>query len=108
LAIDDLRFEEIQNGRHDARVNRFLLSFILLGFCLNVARASSIDERIWINAKINGQPVRFAYDTGWGNNQTLFSTTAKRLGLKVTPPDQKPALAKLCSERPNCAIWILE
>ena len=74
-------------SRHDACVNRFLLAIILSGFCLNVPRAASVDERIWINAKINGRPVRFVYDTGAGFNQVLFSITAQKLGLKIAPSD---------------------
>ena len=91
MAIEDLRFEEIQPGRHNVHVKRLLLTIILSGFCLIVPGADSIDERIWIDAKINGQPVRFACDTGAGFGLALFSTAAQRLGLKVTPPDQKPA-----------------
>jgi len=68
-----------------------ILTIILSCFCLIAVNAD--DERIWLNAKINGQPVRFAFDTGTGANFVLFSTMAKKLGLKVTPPDpnQKPA-----------------
>jgi hypothetical protein len=58
---------------------------IILSFFSSFSRAD--DERIWLNAKINGHPVRFAFDTGTSANFVLYSTTAERLGLKVTPPD---------------------
>jgi hypothetical protein len=66
-------------------VNRFLLAIILLFVCAFDVRAES--ERIWVNAKINGKPVRFILDTGLDTSAVLFSATAQRLGLKITPPD---------------------
>jgi hypothetical protein len=63
------------------------LVIILSCFCVILAKAD--DERIWFNAKINGQPVRFIFDTGASVNQTLFPNAAQRLGLKVTPTNQK-------------------
>jgi hypothetical protein len=57
------------------------------------ALADGNDERIMVDARINGQPVRFAFDTGAGVSVLIFSKTAEKLGLTVTPPppDQKPA-----------------
>jgi hypothetical protein len=65
-------------------VNRFLLAIILLFVCAFGVHAE--DERIFIDAKINGKPVRFIFDTGTGAPFVLFSTATHRLGLKVTPP----------------------
>jgi hypothetical protein len=70
---------------------KIILAIGLICFCLNFVRAD--DERILMGAKINAIPVRFAFDTGMGCNQAIFSTTAKRLGLKVTPPDPDQKLA---------------
>lgn len=67
--------------RHNASVNRPLLVIILLWLC--VITTKSAEEGIWVEAKINGQPVRFAFDTGTGPYPTLYSTTAKRLGLEI-------------------------
>jgi len=76
-------------ARHDARVNRFLLALILLFVCAFDVRAEA--ERIWVDAKINGKPVRFIFDTGAGFPFVLFSTAAHRLGLKFTlPPPNFP------------------
>ncbi len=79
-------------SRHDACVNRFLLGIILLFICVFGVRAE--DERIFIDAKINGKPVQFAFDTGTGPPVVLFSTAARRLGLKVTPPNYQPGPGK--------------
>jgi len=57
----------------------------LLVFCCGRIWAAEDDVRIFFPAvSINGQPVRFALDTGCGNS-VLYETTAKRLGLKVSP-----------------------
>jgi hypothetical protein len=44
------------------------------------------DDRIYVPAKINGQPVRLAFDTGSGFPYILFSSTAQRLNLSVRSP----------------------
>jgi hypothetical protein len=77
-------------SRHDARVNRFLLAIVLLLVCVFSLRAE--DERICLDATINGKPVRFIFDTGAGVAFVLYSTAAHRLGLKVTlpPPNNQP------------------
>jgi hypothetical protein len=67
--------------RHNASENRPILVIILLWLC--VITTKSAEEGIWVEAKINGQPVRFAFDTGTGPFPTLYSTTAKRLGLEI-------------------------
>jgi hypothetical protein len=40
------------------------------------------DERVMLNAMINGQPVRLAFDTG-SSRSTLFRDAAARLGVKT-------------------------
>jgi hypothetical protein len=62
----------------------------IVGLFFWVIPIKATDERIWVDAKINGNPVRFAFDTGTGASLVLFSTAAQRLGLKVTPPDRRP------------------
>ncbi|MFC1499337.1 aspartyl protease family protein, partial [Verrucomicrobiota bacterium] len=52
---------------------------------IGLTHASKADERIVVNAKINGKPIRFVFDTG-AENTALFSSTAKRLNLSVTYP----------------------
>jgi len=49
------------------------------------AVAAAAEDRIIIEAKVNGRPVRLALDTGaeW---HVLFAGAAERLGIKVTPP----------------------
>ena len=52
--------------------------------------AGAIDERIWVDAKINGHPVQFAFDTGFGLPIAIFTSEARKLGLKITPPSHEP------------------
>jgi len=74
---------------HDTRVNRLLLAIVLLFVCAFGVRAE--DERfLWDDATINGKPVQFVLDTGTGPPVVLFSTAARRLGLKVTPSNHQP------------------
>ena len=61
-------------------VNRFLVGMILL--CFPVIVANATDESIWLDVKINGQPVRFAFDTGAGG-LLITRDAADRLGLKI-------------------------
>lgn len=58
-------------------------SFALLVWT-NLAQA---DERIWMEAKVNGKPARLCFDTG-SCELILNSKGASRLGLKFTPPPQ--------------------
>jgi hypothetical protein len=62
---------------------RRILALILIYACAAAVQAG--DERIFVNAKINGKPIRFAFDTGTGCPFILFSTAAQKLNLKVTP-----------------------
>jgi hypothetical protein len=65
-------------------MNRFLLTTVLSFVCL--FGVSAEEERIWVDAKINGKPVRFIFDTGTGVSFILYSKAAQRLGLKFTLP----------------------
>lgn len=74
----------------------------LLAVCAVLLSAAAValaagEDRIVIPAKINGEPVRLAFDTG-AQFHTLFRRTADRLGLKVTPPPEdaevRPGLVK--------------
>lgn len=49
--------------------------------------ATLSEDRLWVDAAINGQPVRFAFDTGAGI-LVLFAHTASRLGLSFTNATQ--------------------
>jgi hypothetical protein len=61
----------------------------IVGLFFWVIPIKATDERIWVDAKINGNPVRFAFDTGTGASVVLFSTAAQRLGLKITPSNSQ-------------------
>ncbi len=65
---------------------KLILSLALVlgisGLCPNPGRA---EDRIWLDGKINGQPVRLAFDTG-ASGPVLFKQSAEHLGLKFTPP----------------------
>ncbi|MGO8837494.1 MAG: hypothetical protein ACLP7I_14220 [Limisphaerales bacterium] len=87
MAIDDLRFEVIQRGRHDACVKRFSLANILLWLCVITTNAD--DVRIWWgDTKIDGKSVHLNLDTASDTPITLYSNTAQKLGLKVLPDTQ--------------------
>src|ERR1041385_8425239 len=59
-----------------------ILTLILLWLCISISRA---DERIMVeDAKVNGTPVKLAFDTG-ADEIYLFAPTVERLGLKVAP-----------------------
>jgi hypothetical protein len=66
----------------------FALFLILFATQLS---AEDTESRIWMDATINGQPVRFIVDTG-AEDSVIFDHAAQRLGLKVDPP---PTNAKL-------------
>jgi hypothetical protein len=59
----------------------------LVGLCLVSLAGQASDERIWLEGKVNGKPLRFIFDTGAGDI-ILFRSTAEKLGLKVTNPPQ--------------------
>ncbi len=59
-----------------------LLAFLVL---LCPAALRGAESRIWVPAKINGQAVKLAWDTG-ASTSVLFRETAARLGLRVTNP----------------------
>ena len=55
-------------------------------------RCYGAEDRVKIEAKINGAPVHLIFDSGAGVDVLLWPETAGRLGLKVTPfpPGPKP------------------
>lgn len=53
----------------------------ILMLCL--AGLSRADQRIWLEARVNGQPARFIFDTG-ADRLILFRKSAERLKLKLT------------------------
>jgi predicted aspartyl protease len=67
---------------------RSLLTVMILWLGL---AASPGEERLGIEAKINGKPVRLAFDSG-ASHSILFRNAAVRLGLTITdpPPDSHP------------------
>jgi hypothetical protein len=59
-----------------------MLAVILIWLCISISRA---DERIMVeDAKVNGTPVKLAFDTG-ADDIYLFAPTVERLGLKAAP-----------------------
>jgi hypothetical protein len=58
-----------------------LLVFVAGLFC---PLPSDAEERIWIDGKINGKRVHFAFDTG-SSGYALFSGAIEKLGLKFIP-----------------------
>ena len=66
---------------------QLLFTLLLLSSLTALAQT---DERLWVKATVNGQPIRLAFDTG-SSRFLLFPKAAARLGLRVTnaPPDVK-------------------
>jgi hypothetical protein len=64
---------------------KIISAIILTCFCITAVKAD--EERIWMDAKINGKPVRLVLDTGTTGDIAIYSTTAKKLGIKYRPPD---------------------
>jgi hypothetical protein len=50
-----------------------------------LAASSEADERIWLDAKINGKPARMVFDSGAGTS-ALCRQTVQKLGLRIMPP----------------------
>jgi hypothetical protein len=59
-----------------------ILTFGTLSACMFGVHA---DERLWMQAEINGRPVRLCFDSG-ASDFVLLAETARRLGLTVTGP----------------------
>lgn len=77
--------------REAVRVSR-LMAVLLVLLALPALGANQVhpqsgdQDRIVTNAKINGNPVRLIVDTGFEAPFVLFSGTARKLHLRVTPP----------------------
>jgi hypothetical protein len=63
-----------------------------IGFFYFWPAAGWADERLWVEAKINGLPARLCFDTGTGD-LVLLRAGAKRLGLKFTEPPTNSVLS---------------
>jgi hypothetical protein len=53
---------------------------------MQIANSRAAEDRIWIDAKVNGKPAHFIFDTG-APGYVLFHKGATRLGLSVTNLD---------------------
>jgi gag-polyprotein putative aspartyl protease len=72
-------------------MNKILAIILLCLFAITIS--TDADERIfYTDAKINGKPILFAVDTG-ASISMIYSTTARKLGLKVTQPNPNHKLA---------------
>jgi hypothetical protein len=60
------------------------LIFILMFCCFQILSASAGNDRIWLEATINGKSARLILDTGSPVFYTLYRQSAKRLGIAVT------------------------
>jgi hypothetical protein len=61
---------------------KIILAIILTCFCITAIKAD--DERIWVDAKINGKPIRLVMDTASTLSISLLSKSAIKLGLKFS------------------------
>lgn len=65
-------------------IRALLIPFLSLFACA----LHAADSRIWVEAKVNGQDVRLAFDTA-ATDSLLFRKTAERLKLKITDRTKK-------------------
>jgi len=67
-------------------------SSLVCVLCLCALTVRAGDERILLEATINGKPARMVFDTG-ASDLVLFRRGAERLGLKVTEPPRDVQVA---------------
>lgn len=82
-------------------------SYLVILLCLWAAW-SQADQRIWVDAKVNGQPARFIFDTG-ADRVILFRNGAERLKLKLiqTPSDSSaPSGTVSIGETEPCDVQV--
>ena len=84
-----------REARRGVRGIRLGLMFAAL--CL--ALPCRADERVRIEAKVNGQPVHLAFDTGFGGALMLWRGVTERLGLKIIlpPAEFRPAPGEIAT-----------
>jgi hypothetical protein len=70
--------------KESRETRRFLFAAAVL--CLFQPALAATGPKILVEARVNGQPVKLVFDTGV-EHTLLFRSTARRLGLAVTPPD---------------------
>src|SRR5512140_1018148 len=71
---------------------RKLVARVALSCLFAALAARAGDDRILLDASVNGKPVRLVFDTG-ASHLILFRKGAERLGLKVTPPPKDVQVA---------------
>ena len=69
-----------------------VISLFMGVFCLWAPAVHAADERILLDATVNGKPARLVFDTG-ASHLILFRKGAERLGLKVSEPPQDVKVA---------------
>ena len=82
-------------------------AFLIATFCCFCSRSLRADEdRLWVDATINGKPVKLVLDTG-AEKSVLFRPMAERLGLRVTnwPTGKKSIREKFLMARPSRVCW---
>jgi len=65
---------------------------LVCALCLCALTLRAADERILLDAAVNGRPARLVFDTG-SSDLVLFRRGAERLGLKVTEPPRDVQVA---------------
>jgi hypothetical protein len=73
---------------------------------VGAASLTKAEERIWLSAKINDQPVHLCFDTGCNGN-VLTPQTVKKLGLKFIPaPTNVLSRGVLAGDTEICTVTI--
>jgi len=80
---------------------RMLVHVLVWSLCVQAVPA---DDWFWIDAKINGKPVRLVLDTGCEPNIALFRHATERLRLKLQAGERASANQKPYWLTDECTI----
>lgn len=90
---------------------RICILFLLLPLFSPILVLAS-DERLTLNAKINGEPIRLAFDTGAPAPLIILSPIAKKLSLKIEERNgEKFAFFTIAIgnyQIPNAQAWLID
>jgi hypothetical protein len=79
-------------GSHRSNWRPFLAALALAIAAAQSHCLAQVEERLWVDATVNGKPARFIFDTG-ASDLVLFPKGASRLGLSYTNPPKDIQLA---------------
>lgn len=85
---------------------RHALIILIIGILSFRVTLSLAEERIWLDAKINGKPVHLCFDSG-SNGSALCPQTVQRLGLKfISAPTNELSHGLLAGDTEDCTLTL--